>query len=115
MKTKNTPINLKKIPYNLALILLTAGASIILGFLSFSGMYALYPLLGLAFATFALSVAYEGEIYLQNIKGALTKLFKSDYLEHRMAKEYLLDHFPDNTEEEECPQFSKTIKHNFYY
>lgn len=110
MKSKNTPSTLKKIPYNLALILLTLGASLILGFLSFSGMYALLPVLPFAIAAFGLSVAYEGEIYLQNIKGALKKLFKNNYLENTLAKEYLLTHFPKNTEEEHCPQFFRDYK-----
>lgn len=39
-------------------------------------MYALIPALSLAFATFGLSVAYEGEIYLQNIKGAFKNYLK---------------------------------------
>lgn len=72
-------------------------------------MYALLPALPLAFAGFALSVAYEGEIYLQNIKGALNKLFKFNYLKNYLAKEYLLTHFP-NTDEENCPQFFKDYK-----
>lgn len=109
MKLKYIPVNLKKIPFNLSLLLLTIGASSILGFLSFSGMYALLPLLPLAFATFGLSVAYEGEIYLQNIKGALNKLLKNNYLENNLAKEYLLNHFP-NTKAEDCPQFFKDYK-----
>lgn len=109
MKLKYIPINLKKIPFNLSLLLLTIGASAILGFLSFSGMYALLPVLSLAFATFGLSVAYEGEIYLQNIKGALKKLLKNNYLENNLAKEYLLNHFPD-TKAEDCPQFFKDYK-----
>lgn len=109
MKPKYIPIDPKKIPFNLALILLTLGASIILGFLSFGGMYALLPILPLAFAAFGLSVAYEGEIYLQNIKGALKKLFKSNYLENNLAKDYLLNHFPD-TKDEECPKFFKDYK-----
>ena len=79
MKLNLIPKNPRKIPYNIALIILTAGASLILGFLSFGGMYALLPFLPLAFAGFALSVSYEGEIYLQNIKGALKKLFKTNY------------------------------------
>lgn len=95
----------KKFPRYLALGSLTVGASLILGFLSFGGMYALYPALYLAFATFGLSVAYEGEIYLQNIKGAFKKLFKSDYLQNHLAKEYLLENFPKNTDSEVCPQF----------
>lgn len=110
MKTKNKPISAKKIPYYIALFLLTTGASLILGFLSFGGMYALIPALPLAFAAFALSVSYEGEIYLQNIKGALNKLFKNDYLKNRLAKEYLLDHFPEHTETADCPQFFKDYK-----
>lgn len=109
MKSKNIPINPKKIPFNLSLILLTLGASTILGFLSFGGMYALLPMLPLAFASFGLAVAYEGEIYLQNIKGALKKLFKNNYLENNLAKDYLLNHFP-NTKDEECPQFFKDYK-----
>jgi hypothetical protein len=104
---KKFPINFKKIPRYLALALLTTGASLILGFLSFGGMYALLPVLPLAFATFGLSVAYEGEIYLQNIKGAFKKLFKSTYLENYLAKKYLLDNFPENTADEDCPQFFK--------
>ncbi|MGQ3888307.1 hypothetical protein ACQUW5_04645 [Legionella sp. CNM-1927-20] len=96
----------KKIPYYLLLTLLTLGASLIIGFLSFGGMYAIWPLLPLAFASFGLSVAYEGEIYLQNIKGAFQKLFKSDYLSGYLADEYLLHHFPD-TDDKDCPQFFK--------
>ncbi|WP_131778175.1 hypothetical protein [Legionella bozemanae] len=97
----------KKIPRYVALASLTIGASLILGFLSFGGMYALYPILPLAFAAFGLSVAYEGEVYLQNIKGAFKKIFKSNYLENHLAKEYLLENFPQNTDSEECPQFFK--------
>ncbi|WP_419419632.1 hypothetical protein ACNVED_14190 [Legionella sp. D16C41] len=96
----------KKIPYYFLLMLLTLGASLIIGFLSFGGMYAILPLLPLAFGSFALSVAYEGEIYLQNIKGAFKKLFKDDYLSRYLADEYLLKHFPD-TEDKDCPQFFK--------
>ncbi|CEK12025.1 hypothetical protein [Legionella hackeliae] len=97
----------KKIPYYLLLILLTMGASLILGFLSFGGMFVLSPALSLALGSFVLSVAYEGEIYLQNIKGALNKLFfKREYLKHHLANEYLLTHFP-NTADENCPEFFK--------
>lgn len=105
MKTKNSLIDPKKIPYYIALTLLTTGASLILGFLSFGGMYALLPILPLAFAAFGLSVAYEGEIYLQNIKGAFNKLFKRNYLKNHLAREYLLEHFPENTDD--CPEFFK--------
>ncbi len=107
MKPKNIPINPKKIPYYISLTLLTAGASLILGFLSFGGMFALLPVLPLAFAAFGLSVAYEGEIYLQNLKGALSKLFKHNYLKNHLAREYLLENAPPNTESSDCPQFFK--------
>lgn len=110
METKKILAFLKAMPYYLVLSLLTVGASLILGLLSFSGMYALMPLLSLAFATFFLSVAYEGEIYLQNLKGALAKLFKPNYLENHLAKEYLLNHLPDNLDKDDCPQFFKDYK-----
>lgn len=114
INTKKFPRNLKKIPYYLLLSFLTTGASLILGLLSFGGMYALIPSLSLAFATFGLSVAYEGEIYLQNIKGAFKKLFKSDYLKNYLAKEYLLHKFPEDTlvniDDPDCPQFFKDYK-----
>lgn len=96
----------KKIPYYIGLGLLTLGASVILGFLSFGGMYALAPLLPLALGAFALSVGYEGEIYLQNIKGALNKLFKRNYLQQQLAQDFLTTHFPD-TKAKGCPQFFK--------
>jgi hypothetical protein len=99
-------MRLKKIPYYLALFLLTSGASLILGFLSFGGMFALWPVLPVAFSAFVLSVAYEGEIYLQNIKGALNKLLKYNFLQRQIAKDYLLENFP-TTDEENCPQFFK--------
>lgn len=76
----------------LALFLLACGASLIVGLLSFGGLFALWPILPLAGAAFVLSVAYEGEIYLQNIKGAMNKLFKPDHLKRQIAKDYLLEH-----------------------
>ncbi len=110
-------IKLKKAPYYLTLGLLTSGASVILGFLSFGGMLALssvlpfvLPALPLAVAAFALSVGYEGEIYLQNIKGALNKLFKHNYMKRRLANEYLLAFFTDSNFDinlADCPQFFK--------
>jgi hypothetical protein len=104
--TKNKPYDLRRIPYYITLALLTTGASLILGFLSFSGMYALAPMLPMAFAAFFLSVTYEGEIYLQNIKSALKKLFQSDHLKMTIAKEFLLANFPEHLDES-CPRFFK--------
>ena len=103
-------MKLKKIPRYLALSLLTIGASLILGFLSFGGMFALWPVLAPALAAFALSVAYEGEIYLQNIKGAWNKLFKHNALKRELANDYLLEKFLDksiDTTSKDCPTFFK--------
>lgn len=105
MKKNNALINFKKIPYYLLLTFLTSGAGLIIGFLSFSGLYVIAPILPLAFAAFVLSVAYEGEIYLQNIKGSLKKL-KPHYLEHHLAKEYLLTLRTTNTLDT-APEFFK--------
>lgn len=56
-------------------LVLAISASMILGMLSFCGMLALWPL-GIirACISFVLAIAYEGEIYLQNIRGSLEKL-----------------------------------------
>ena len=102
-------MKLKKTPRYLALTLLTTGASLILGFLSFGGIMALAPVLPLAVGAFALSVAYEGEIYLQNITGALHKLFKYNHLQRQLANQYLLTNFP-NVSDDDCPQFFKDYK-----
>ncbi|MFI4963114.1 MAG: hypothetical protein ACHP6H_04570, partial [Legionellales bacterium] len=107
MNAKKTLINPKKIPYYLLVAFLTAGASLILGLLSFGGMYAMIPILPLALAAFGLAVAYEGEIYLQNIKSVLKKLFKTNYLQNHMGKEYLRSMCPEDTKDKECPQFFK--------
>ena len=69
-------------------------------------MFALSPILPLALTAFVLSVAYEGEIYLQNITGAWNKLFKFKHLERQLANDYLLDNFPD-TKDTACPEFFK--------
>lgn len=101
-------MKIKKIPYYLAPWFLMAGASLTIGLLSFGGILAIWPILPLAFAGFVLSVAYEGEIYLQNIKGALKKLFKSNHLERQLAKTCLREHFPlSELSSPDCPQFFK--------
>jgi hypothetical protein len=66
---------------------LTLGASLLLGLLSFSGMFALWPILGLAVASFALSVLYEGEIYKKNITQALDKLLDKNLILEKVGKE----------------------------
>ena len=85
--------------YTICLSVLTLGASLTLGLLSFSGLFAIWPVVSFAAIAFGLSVAYEGEIYYQNIKGALDKLFKPDYLEEQIALNYLLNYFPKTTNE----------------
>lgn len=97
-------VDIKKIPAKAARAFLVGGAGLILGLLSFGGMYALMPVLPLAFGAFALSVAYEGEIYKQNIKQAWQKLFKPHYLLQQMANQFLLDHFPTD-EDAALPSF----------
>lgn len=99
-------VKAKKIPSYLLLLLLTGGASLILGLLSFGGMFVLFPSLTLAGIALTLSVAYEGEILETNIFGAFKKLYlKTDYLKHYLANEFLLENFPNT--QEKCPQFFK--------
>ncbi len=93
-------MKIKKILRKFTLLLLTVGASLIIGLLSFGGMFALWPVLPLAFATFALSIVYEAEIYWQNIKGAWNKLYKQNFLQRQLAKDYLRESFPDTTASE---------------
>ena len=85
---------------------LMLGASLTIGLLSFGGMLAITSSLPVVCAAFVLSVAYEGEIYLQNIRSALKKLFKSSQLERELAKKCLLDCLA-KTREYDCPQFFK--------
>lgn len=70
-------------------ILLTLGASLLLGLLSFGGMYVLLPLLSVSIAAFVLSVIYEGEIYQKNIAKALDKLVEPYFTEQLLGEEFL--------------------------
>ncbi len=87
--------SIKNTLYRFSLSLLAAGASLILGLLSFGGMYALWPALIPAIISFVLSVAYEGEIYSQNIERAFDKIFTKNYFKHQLAREFLKNHFQD--------------------
>src|SRR3990167_7820369 len=98
---------LKRIPpYFLA-----GGASLILGLLSFGGMFALTPVWPLALGTLVLAVAYDYEIYQQNMSGAFNKLFfVRNYLQHHLAREFLKHHFPlkdPNNALDNRPEFFK--------
>lgn len=103
-------MNTKKIPRELLLYLLTFGASLIIGLLSFSGMFALWPIIPLAVGSLVLAVGYEGEIYLQNIRGAFNKLFKYHALERQISNPYLLsllNNIQDHPEITDYPLFFK--------
>jgi hypothetical protein len=101
-----------KLSRTLIIFLLAIGASILLGFLSFSGLYALIPILPLAFATFGLSVVYEFEVYIQNIKGTWNKLFKTDHLKQQSANSYLLKHLLAS-DKSDYPEFFKDYEKEF--
>lgn len=75
------------------ILALSTGASLILGLLSFGGMYALWPMLFPAISSFALSVVYEFEIYSQNLTRAFDKLLTGDYFEKQLPKYYLKHYF----------------------
>lgn len=80
---------LKKYTRNTVLLLLTLGASLTLGLLSFAGMFVLWPIVGLASAAFVLAIAYEGEIFWQNLKAAWKTLFTPRALKRQMFREYI--------------------------
>ncbi len=98
-------MTLKRLAYQLLLLSLTLGASLIIGLLSFGGLYALWPNLIIASFAFVLSVAYEGEIYLQNLKGALQSLFNRNAMPLELAKIILRDYFPHHIPHENRPDF----------
>ncbi|MBA4696071.1 MAG: hypothetical protein H2069_01625 [Legionella sp.] len=82
-------MRIKEIPHHLFVGSLTVGASLIEGLLSFSGMYALWPVLPVAIGSVALLELYEGEIYLKNIRGALKKISTKHYNENYLARQYM--------------------------
>ena len=83
-------MNIKKLGYSGLLTTLTIGASLILGLLSFGGLYVVLPVLSYPSIAFVLSVAYEGHIYFENIKNAFKKLFEPDFVEMELVRTYLL-------------------------
>jgi|GEM_PF-6352640 len=54
--------------------LLTTGAILAIGFLSYCGMLVIHPSIGLAWVAFALAGFIDGEVYLQNIKNGIENL-----------------------------------------
>jgi hypothetical protein len=89
-------------------VILTSGAIVLLGLLSFAGMYVLLPLLSVSIAAFILSVIYEGEIYQKNISNALDKLL-NEHLTAQILGEELLDKL-DLKNRNPLPAFFQTYK-----
>src|SRR3990167_270391 len=103
--------NLKRIPYYFGVALLTACASLTIGLLSFGGMFSLWPIWSLALATVVLSASYESEIYIQNIKSGLNKLFLTpNYLKNYLGNEFLNNHFPLKDTSKETDDRSQFFK-----
>jgi hypothetical protein len=75
---------------------LTLGATVWLGLMSFSGMYVLWPSLGLAMTSLILSVLYEGEIFKKNIQKALDKLFNPHLFHEKLATEVIEELLKEN-------------------
>jgi len=90
-------------------ILLTLGASVLLGLLSFGGMYVLLPLLSVSIAAFVLSVIYEGEIYQKNISNALDKLLNRNFTAQILGEEFLKN-FDFTQNKIKIPEFFKTYQ-----
>lgn len=74
---------------------LAFSASMILGLLSFSGMFAIWPYLSLAFAAFIFAVIIEGEIYIRNVTSASEKLTDPKAYEHQLTDLYLQEKLVD--------------------
>ncbi len=93
----------KKKIRNALLFILTFGASLTIGLLSFSGMFVIWPIIPLAIAAFLLAVAYEGEIFWQNIKGAFKTLFSRQALRRQLLREFLYKNIAKNTDLQTLP------------
>lgn len=102
-------MTIKKLAYPL-IMTLTVGACLILGLLSFGGFYSIWPSISLSAITLLLSIAYEGEIYFQNIKQALKKLLTPDFIEENIARADLLKKFQAGTPPEFSDRYINTLK-----
>lgn len=87
--------------------LFVTGAILVIGCLSFSGMYVLWPILPVALIALIFSVMYEGHIYIENITSAWNKLFEPDYLKETHAKQVLHELMLASLPLENCPIFFK--------
>lgn len=68
---------------------LTTGATLALGFLSFSGMFILSSSLFWCGGAFILAAAYEGQVNGEGIAGALRRMFDKNYLKLGIARRFL--------------------------
>jgi len=105
---------MKKTFRRASVYILMGGACLYLGLLSLGGMYALIPSVSIAIASLVLSVAYEGEIYKQNLSNAMNKLTQPKSLTRRVTRAYLkqlFDTYPEMVQPDPTkppyPQFFK--------
>jgi hypothetical protein len=70
-------------------VLLTVGASLVLGLLSFAGFYAIFPYVPFAITSFFLATIYEAQIFDQNITDVLNKLSAKDYFKQLRSNRLL--------------------------
>lgn len=103
--------------------LLTVGASLTLGLLSFASIFILAPtwpfIIPLAGVSFVLATVYQAEIYKQNINnGAFAKLFGVDYTKKFLAKKLLLTLVNEASNRESCEflsiYYAAMIEHDKY-
>lgn len=79
--------------------LLSAGATLCIGFLSSAGMFVISQSMLLGVLVFILAIAYEGQVNSEGISGALKRMLGQDYLKRGVARRYLIKQFktnPDN-------------------
>lgn len=111
----------KKIPYYLIVFLLTLGAGLIVGLLSFGGMWAFMldwsigwtvtALVGGSLTAAVFSFVFEIEVFFQNTKKGIGKLINADYLKQffgeKFFNKFYRDDKPNKTNEAEKPQLLK--------
>lgn len=89
-------MNKQKILRKSLTFLLTVGATVAIGFLSFSGMFILTPSLIWCCAAFALAAGYEGQVNAEGISSALRRMFDKNYLKKGILRRYLDDLLEQN-------------------
>jgi hypothetical protein len=69
--------------------ILATGATISIGFLSFVGMYAISPIIGLCIAALVLAAAYEGQVNNEVISMALRRIFDENYTKKKIVRAFI--------------------------